>query len=165
MHYLRYPLVLASALLITGCAELSSINAKLGEIAGQINQRVYGSNSSNTTVNHNGVTVHRNDGNFTSRQNIDKLFVKVRREFGFRPVETDSQAGKVYHTVPGTLYHVSGFFGHDEDSRGVSLGDNYLEVILENTGNNTVSISWEASGSERWIKQAESRLTKVVKNK
>lgn len=66
--------------------------------------------------------------------------------------------------MPGTLYHVSGFLGHDEDSRGVSLGDNYLEVILENTGNNTVSISWEASGSERWIKQAESRLTKVVKN-
>ena len=58
--------------------------------------------------------------------------------------------------MPGTLYHVSGFLGYDEDSRGVSLGDN--------TGNNTVSISWEASGSERWIKQAESRLTKVVKN-
>ncbi|HDX0989487.1 TPA: hemophilus-specific protein [Pasteurella multocida] len=164
MHYLKYVLFLTSAALVTGCAELSAINTKVGEIAGQINQSIYGSNSSNTTVNHNGVTIHSNNGSFTSRQNIDKLFIKVRREFGFRPVETDDRAGKVYHTVQGTLYHVSGFFGHDEDSRGVSLGDNYLEVILENTGNNTVSISWEASGSERWIKQAESRLTKAVKN-
>ncbi|EIJ69725.1 hypothetical protein [Pasteurella bettyae] len=164
MNTLKKSLLLVSILATAGCAELNAINTKVGEIAGQINQSIYGSNSSNTTVNHNGVTIHSNNGSFTSRQNIDKLFIKVRREFGFRPVETDDRAGKVYHTVQGTLYHVSGFFGHDEDSRGVSLGDNYLEVILENTGNNTVSINWEASGSDRWIKQAESRLTKAVKN-
>lgn len=164
MHYLRYPLFLASALLITGCAELSSINAKVGEIAGQINQQVYGTNSSNTTVNHNGVTIHNKDGSFTSRQNIDKLFIKVRREFGFRPAAQNSDTAKVYHTVPGVLYHISGYFEHDKDARGVSLGDNYLEVVLEKTESNTVSISWKASGSAMWIKQAESRLTKVVKN-
>ncbi|MCI7354333.1 MAG: hemophilus-specific protein [[Actinobacillus] rossii] len=164
MRYLKYSLFLASAALITGCAELSAINDKVGEIAGQINQRVYGSGSNNTTVNHNGVTIHNEKDSFTSRQNIDQLFIKVRREFGFRPVETDDRAGKVYHTVPGTLYHVSGFFGHDEDSRGVSLGDNYLEVILEKTGSKSVSVSWEASGSERWVKQAELRLKKVIKN-
>ncbi|AIJ31175.1 MULTISPECIES: hypothetical protein [Pasteurellaceae] len=165
MRYSKFSLLLvASTILITGCAELSAINTKVGEIAGEINQRVYGANSSNTTVNHNGVTIHNKDGSLTSRQNIDQLFIKVRREFGFRPIESDSRAGKVYHTVPGTLYHVSGFFGHDEDSRGISLGDNYLEVILEKTGSNTVSVSWEISGSEAWIRRAESRLTKVIKN-
>ncbi|QLB12769.1 hypothetical protein EV697_101460 [Bisgaardia hudsonensis] len=164
MRYLKSSLFLASVALITGCAELRAINDKVGEIAGQINSGVYGSGSSNTKVNHNGVTIHRKNDSFTSRQNIDHLFVNIRRKFGFRPVETGDRAGKVYHTVPGTLYHVSGFFGHDEDSRGVSLGDNYLEVILEKASSKSVSISWEASGSERWVKQAESKLKKVIKN-
>lgn len=43
MRYIKYSLFLVSTMLISGCAELSAINDKVGDWAGQMNQTLYGS--------------------------------------------------------------------------------------------------------------------------
>lgn len=164
MKLTHYSIILTSILLV-GCAELSELNQKVGDWAGKINQSVYGANAEDSSVNHNGVRIYRKEGSFTSRQNIDNLFIKVRREFGFKPQTNDpDETHKFYHTIPGMLYHVSGYFGYDKRADGVSLGDNLLEVVIEKVDAKNVSIGWKASGSEAWIKRAESRLAKTINN-
>lgn len=172
MRYIKPSLFLVSTMLMSGCAELSAINQKVGDWAGQVNQTLYG-NKSEAVTQHNGRQVYtqtmagkyvyQDAGTLKLKQNIDDVFIKVRREFGFRPTNADSDARKVYHTVQGTFYHVSGYFKSDVDADGVSLGDNYLEVILEKGGKNLVEVEWEATGSARWLDSVKQRLLNTLK--
>ncbi|HDL3191096.1 TPA: hemophilus-specific protein, partial [Mannheimia haemolytica] len=53
MRYIKYSLFLVSTMLISGCAELSAINDKVGDWAGQMNQTLYGSKDG-SVEQHNG---------------------------------------------------------------------------------------------------------------
>ncbi|MGR3807802.1 hypothetical protein SAMN05660772_02049 [Pasteurella testudinis DSM 23072] len=138
---------------ITGCAEMTALNNQVGQWAGQINQG----------LSQNGITTAEQEksGEFQVRGNVDDVFLKVRREFGFQPISAQHTGimkngydyNKVYQAIPGNFYQVSGSFG---DS-------NYLEVTIERLGKNQVNIQWEASGTERWLQSAKERLIRSTK--
>ncbi len=172
MRYIKYSLFLVSTMLISGCAELSAINDKVGDWAGQMNQTLYGSKDGSVeqhngrqvyTKTRNGKYVYQDSGTLQLKRNIDDVFLKVRWEFGFRPTNADSDSRKVYHTVQGTFYHVSGYFESDVDTDGVHLGENYLEVIIEKGSKNQVNVEWKATGSARWLDSAKQRLLNTLK--
>lgn len=173
MRYIKHSLFLISTVLISGCTELSAINKKVGDWAGQVNQTLYGDKNESVTQHNgrqvyiktrNGKYVYKDSGTLQLKQNIDDAFLKVRREFGFRPTNADSDDGKVYHTIKGTFYHVSGYFKPDVDTDGVDLGENYLEVILEKgSKKNLVEVEWKATGSARWLDSAKQRLLDALK--
>ncbi|HDZ6747666.1 TPA: hemophilus-specific protein, partial [Mannheimia haemolytica] len=104
MRYIKCSLFLVSSILISGCAELLAINDKVGDWAGQMNQTLYGSKEGSVEQHNgrqvyiktrNGKYVYQDSGTLQLKQNIDEVFLKVRREFGFRPTNADSDARKV----------------------------------------------------------------------
>lgn len=66
--------------LLTGCAELTALNNKVGEMAGSINQ---------TLGTGSVVTI---DDSATSALQIDTLYVRIKREFGFNTREEEMKA-------------------------------------------------------------------------
>lgn len=173
MRYIKHCAFLASTLILTSCAELVALNQKVGDWAGQVNQTLYGNKNGGAEERHNGRQVYvktrngkyvyKDGGTLQVKQNIDSLFIKLRREFGFRPTNADSEDRKVYHTIQGTFYHVSGYFKSDTDIDGVDLGENYLEVILEKDDKNIVNVEWKTTGSAMWLDSAKERLFSVLK--
>lgn len=66
-------------LLLAGCAELTALNNKVGEMAGSINQ---------TLGTGSVVTI---DDSATSARQIDTLYVRVKREFVSIPAKRKSK--------------------------------------------------------------------------
>ncbi|PJG82763.1 hemophilus-specific protein [Caviibacterium pharyngocola] len=175
MHYLKYALFLTSAVLVTGCAELSAINTKVGEIAGQINQTlgISSSTTNNSSVGDNGIQMVKNE--FQVNQNVDDVFLKIRREFGFAPTsqgastvneQWSTDKARIFETVPGQYYRMNGKFGSDMKRKyGYSeiAIENSLDVTIERAGKNKTSVQYDVRGSQNWLKEAETRLKRAVK--
>lgn len=146
--------------MISGCAELTALNTKVGEIAGGINQTL-GTNSP--------VTI---DDSATSARQIDTLYGRIKREFGFNTREEEMRArgsqqgsanigwiehamltsGFIHDMTPGVYYHMASTFTYG-----------YLDVKLEKE-DKSVLVSWSVktkdSAKADEIKQ---RMLKAIK--
>ncbi|ARU64443.1 hypothetical protein BTV20_02445 [Histophilus somni] len=159
MYNLRYPLFLASALLITGCAELSALNQKVGDWAGEINR----------TLN---ADKQQFSDTLTSKRDIDTLYVRIKRNVGFETMEemlkcdpesnkncawkksAIAEGGYVHEKTPGVYYRMADSFGNE--------GRYYVAVTLEKEGKNTL-ISWRVKGSQGFANQIKADILKAAK--
>lgn len=148
-------------LLLTGCAELTALNNKVGEMAGSINQTL-GTGS-----------VVAIDDSATSARQIDTLYVRIKREFGFNTREEEMKArggqtlgtadrgwaeygmitsGFIHEATPGTYYHLA-----DEFMYG------YLDVVLEKE-DKKVLVSWSVKTKDRAkAEEIKQRMLKLLK--
>lgn len=148
-------------LLLSGCAELTTLNNKIGNIAGSINQ---------TLGTGSVVTI---DDSATSARQIDTLYVRIKREFGFNTREEEIKArggqvlgsanrgwaehgmitsGFIHESTPGAYYHLA-----DEFKYG------YLDVTLEKE-NKHVLVSWSVKTKDRAkVEDIKQRMLKIIK--
>ncbi|MDG2961737.1 hypothetical protein [Exercitatus varius] len=168
-------LIVAVCLGVAGCAELSSLNESVANIAGQINETlgISSSTDNNVSVGDNGILMLKNE--FQVNRNVDDIFLKIRREFGFAPTSQGASTvneewapdkARIFKTVPGQYYRMNGKFGSDMRRKyGYSeiAIENSLDVTIERIGKNKTSVQYDVRGSQSWLKQAESRLKKAAK--
>ncbi|HHE3463237.1 hypothetical protein [Pasteurella multocida] len=148
-------------LLLTGCAELTALNNKVSEMAGSLNQ---------TLGTGSVVTI---DDSATSARQIDTLYVRVKREFGFNTHEEEIKArggqvlgyanrgwaehgmitsGFIHESTPGAYYHLA-----DEFKYG------YLDVVLEKEDKH-VLVSWTVKTKDRAkVEDIKQRMLKIIK--
>ncbi|TYG35313.1 hypothetical protein FW755_09515 [Lonepinella koalarum] len=154
-------------LAITSCAELSSLNTSVANIAGQINQTLGITGTTNNGVERgsNGVLMAKNE--FQVNRNVDDVFIKIRREFGFTPESQGANTlggewgvdkERIFKTVPGNYYRMNGKF----DSSEIGI-ENSLDVTIERIGKNKTSVQYDVRGDQSWLTEAESRLKSAVK--
>ncbi|EHK90219.1 hypothetical protein [Aggregatibacter actinomycetemcomitans] len=148
-------------LLLSGCAELTALNNKISDMAGSINQ---------TLGTGSVVTI---DDSATSSRQIDTLYVRIKREFGFNTREEEIKArggqtlgsadrgwaehgmitsGFIHEATPGAYYHLA-----DEFKYG------YLDVVLEKEAKN-VLVSWSVKTKDRAkVEDIKQRMLKIIK--
>lgn len=157
----KFIMLFSSLFMVTGCAELTALNTKVGEIAGGINQTL-GTNSP--------VTI---DDSATSARQIDTLYVRIKREFGFNTREEEMKArggqqsgtadvnwiehgmktsGFIHEVTPGTYYHMADSFSYG-----------YLDVVLEKE-EKSVLVSWSIKTKDRAkAEEIKQRMLKALK--
>ncbi|XYU82013.1 hypothetical protein ACTG5S_01615 [Pasteurella multocida] len=114
--------------ILSGCAELSAINQKVGDWAGEINR----------TLN---ADKQQFSDTLTSKRDIDTLYVRIKRNVGFETMEEMlkcdpvsnkncawkksalAEGGYVHEKTPGVYYRMADSFGRE--------GQYYVTVTLE----------------------------------
>ncbi|HDX1003738.1 TPA: hypothetical protein RNW94_001492 [Pasteurella multocida] len=159
MCYIKHSLCIISMLLISSCAELSEINSKVGDWAGNINQSI----NSNRQVTEDSIT---------SKRDIDTLYVRIKREIGFATKEEAmkcnpnvdisckwkeaaiTEGGYVHERTPGVYYRMAETFGNK--------GQYYVDVTLEKDGKGT-QIFWKVRGSKSFAAEIKADILKAIK--
>lgn len=144
---------------ITGCAELSVINQKVGNWAGEIN----------TILN---ADKQQFEDTLNSKRDIDTLYVRIKRQVGFETMaemlKCDptldkncawkkgalAQGGYVHEKTPGVYYRMADSFGKD--------GQYYVDVTIEKEGKNSV-IHWKVRGTQEFANQIKQDILKAIK--
>lgn len=145
--------------IISGCAELSAINQKVGDWAGDINRTL------NTDKQQFSDTL-------TSKRDIDTLYIRIKRNVGFETMEemlkcdpvsnqicawkkiSLTEGGYVHEKTPGVYYRMADSFGQD--------GRYYADVTLEKEDKNTL-IYWKVKGSQDFANKIKADILKAVK--
>ncbi|WP_233115302.1 membrane lipoprotein lipid attachment site-containing protein [Aggregatibacter actinomycetemcomitans] len=165
----KYISLLLITLGLAGCAELNSFNDAVGDIAGKFNQAI-GRNTAqrNVYTQQNTTYAIKSDDSIESAANIDTLYIKIKRAFGFKTREevlgsswgkqrdwvesTLDERGFIHDKTPGVYYRLA-----DEFEYG------YLNVSLEKEGNK-VRISWLVKSNNNSIAPAvKNKMLKAVK--
>lgn len=151
-------LVSLVALSVSGCAELTAINNKVGEFAGQLNKTL-GVNS-----------IQSFDDEASSKRDIDTLYVRLKREFGFST--KDEYLGRAYGDVRKWKTHQMEQDGViHEANPGVyyrmarSMGDKnqyYLDISLEKDGRNS-KVYWKFRGTPELASEIKQDILKAIK--
>lgn len=164
--------VLSTVILLGGCAELSSLNTAVGNVAGQLSSVLGGGNSSSISSSHSysrSLSEYRYnvEDSITSARNIDTLYIKIKRNFKFttrdealsglsgyerqRYESLLDEEGHAHEATPGVYYHLANSYTNDRK----------LDITLEKEGRK-VRISWIASSNEsdfgQFIKQEILRI-------
>lgn len=143
---------------IAGCAELSALNQKVGDWAGEINN-VLNADS------------QKFEDTLTSKRDIDTLYVRIKRNVGFETMEEMLKcdpnldkncawkkgalaSGYVHEKTPGVYYRMADSFGKE--------GLYYVDVTIEKEGKNSV-IYWKVKGSQSFANQIKSDILKAIK--
>lgn len=145
--------------ILTGCAELSTLNQKVGEWAGEVNGMI---NADRQQV----------EDTLTSKRDIDTLYVRIKRHIGFETMEEMlkcdpnldkncawkkgalAQGGYVHEKTPGVYYRMADSFGNE--------GQYYVNVTLEKEGKNT-HVFWKVRGSKEFAEHIKAKLREAVK--
>lgn len=145
--------------ILSGCTELSAINQKVGDWAGEINR----------TLN---ADKQQFSDTLTSKRDIDTLYVRIKRNVGFETMEemlkcdpradnncawkksAITQGGYVHQKTPGVYYRMADSFGKESQY--------YVDVTLEKEGRNTL-VSWKVKGSQEFANKIKADILKAVK--
>lgn len=146
------------ALSLNGCAELTAINNKVGEFAGQLNKTL-------------GIgSIQSFDDEATSKRDIDTLYVRLKREFNF-PTKDEylgraygdvrkwkthqmEQDGIVHETNPGVYYRMARTLGEKNQY--------YLDISLEKDGRNS-KVYWKVRGTPELAAEIKQDILKTIK--
>ncbi|MDH3001456.1 hypothetical protein A1D23_12995 [Chelonobacter oris] len=151
--------VLGLLLGLVGCAEMTSLNQKVGDWAGQINQSLGAVGSGRI------VTI---DDSATSARQIDTLYVRIKREFGFqtRTEALHGSTGKnrdwvelaleengfVHDVTPGVYYHLANEYRYG-----------YLSITLEKLDKG-VQVNWSLKTKDKAkVAEIKQRMLKIIK--
>ena len=147
-----------TALALSGCAELTAINNKVGEFAGQLNKSL-------------GVgSIQSFDDEATSKRDIDTLYVRSKREFGF-PTKDEylgraygdvrkwkthqmEEDGIIHETNPGVYYRMAQAFGNKNQY--------YLDISLEKDGRNS-KVFWKVRGTPEVAENVKKDILKAIR--
>lgn len=150
--------LMLSTFILAGCAQVSELNQKLADWAGE-------------QIKLRDADKQKTSGAFTSKRDIDTLFIRVKREFNFESIEEAlgcspeheldcrwrekaiREGGFIHERTPGVYYRM----GH-----AVGEKSYYVEVTLEKEGKNTL-VSYATRGSQAWADDVKTRLQKVIK--
>lgn len=151
--------ILFPCVLLAGCAQIGEINQQLADWAGE-QIKIRDANKQETS------------DTFTSKRDIDSLYIRVKREFGFQTLEEAQggcssqlnvqcrwqemsirENGYVYEKTPGVSYKMS-----------KNIGDEpfFIDVSLEKSGKQTL-VSYSTRGSKAFNDDVKARLLKVSK--
>lgn len=147
-----------TALALSGCAELTAINNKVGEFAGQLNKSL-------------GVgSIQSFDDEVASKRDIDTLYVRLKREFDFKT--KDEYLGRSYGSVrgmmqgqmerdgviheanPGVYYRMAHVFGNKDQY--------YLDITLEKDGRNS-KVFWKVRGTPEVAENVKKDILKAIR--
>lgn len=174
MRYLKYPLFLAP-LLVAGCAELSSFNDAVGDVAGKLNSVLGTSNSESSSGGLAAMSAYSKTNAYVindsvnSKKDIDTLYIKIKRAFNFSTKEealsgttgekrrwleiTLEEGGLVHEATPGVYYHMATTYS----------GENFADVTLEKEGN-VVHIRWVTKSNDKnFAPKFKADLIKLIK--
>lgn len=147
------------ALSLSGCAELSAINAKIGDVAGSVNKVLQ---ADKQTIS----------DQLISKRDVDTLYVRIKRNIGFKTMEemlkcdptldnackwkklSIAQGGYVHEKTPGVYYRMGDSFGKD--------GKYYVDVTIEKDGKNS-TVSWKVKGSQAFANEIRSDILSAIK--
>lgn len=157
-----FGLVLALCVL-SGCAELVEMNQKVADWAGeQIKKRDADKQEFSDT--------------FTSKRDVDTLYTRVKREFGFKTLEDAlncntrtnincrwretaiTENGFLHEKTPGVYYKMRDSFTNPNSNQIPFI----LEVTLAKEGKSTL-ISYKTRGNEAFNNDVKQRLQKLIK--
>lgn len=158
MRYIKQSLFLVSTLLISGCAELSAINDKVGEFAGELNKTL-------------GIsTIQSTEDEAVSKRDIDTLYVRLKREFNFPTkdeylgraygdirrwkIQQMEEDGIIHETNPGVYYRMAQAFGNKNQY--------YLDISLEKDGRNS-KVYWKVRGTQDVASEVKKDILKAIK--
>lgn len=152
-----------SVLVLGGCAELSAVNNKIGDIAGQLNQAL------GVTASATKATTY--EGSEISKRDIDTLYLKIKRKFNFETMDemmsgcsmknknciwrkaAIEQNGYIHDRQPGVYYHL--LTGYDDGDK--------IEVILEKSGK-SVDVTWKVKTRDKsFAEQIKKDMLKIIK--
>ncbi|OOF59751.1 hypothetical protein [Rodentibacter myodis] len=154
----RVFLISLAALSLSGCAELTAINNKIGEFAGELNKTL-------------GVSATQSiEDEAVSKRDIDTLYVRLKREFNFPTkdeylgraygdvrkwkIQQMEQDGIVHETNPGVYYRMARAFGNKSQY--------YLDISLEKDGKNS-KVYWKVRGTPDVAAEVKKDILKAIK--
>lgn len=143
---------------LASCAELSAINQKVGEWAGEMN----------AVLNADKLEF---EDTLTSKRDIDTLYVRIKRNIGFYTMEERLKCdpdmhqsckwkksvladGYVHEKTPGVYYRMADFFGPE--------GKYYVDVTIEKDGKNS-SVYWKVKGTKEFAEKIKANILKSIK--
>lgn len=159
MRHIKSCVFLASTFLFTGCAEIGALNNKVGQWAEEVN----------TVLN---ADRQEFQDELTSKRDIDTLYVRVKRELGFKTKEEAmkcnpntnlncrwveaavTEGGFLHEKTPGVYYRMADSFAKQ--------GKYYMDVTLEKDGSHT-RVIWKVRGSKDFADEIKAELLKTAK--
>ncbi|WP_419852288.1 hypothetical protein [Actinobacillus pleuropneumoniae] len=156
--------LIAACLVMVGCAQIGAVNQQLADWASeQIKIRDANKQSASDTL--------------TSKRDIDTLYTRIKREFGFQTMEealkgcnpqlnTDCSwkeiairdGGYTHEKTPGVYYRMAETFPNTANANEPF----FLDITLEKDGKNTI-ISYKARGSQKFAGDVKKHLLKAIK--
>lgn len=148
---------------LAGCAELGEYNQKLANWAGE-------------QIKIRDQYKQEFDEETTSGRDIDSLYTRIKREFGFKSKEEAmggcsmqnincrlqelaiSSSKVIHERTPGVYYRMAREFTNQADEKQPF----YLDVTLSKNGKNT-DIEWNVRGNEAFANQVKQRMLKTIK--
>lgn len=159
MKLSKIVILTALSLSLAGCAELSALNQKVGEWAGEVN----------AVINADKLEFEES---LTSKRDIDTLYVRIKRNIGFYTMEEMlkcdpdtnkickwrksalSEGGYVHDKTPGVYYRMADSFGPE--------GKYYADVTIEKDGKNA-SVHWKVRGTQEFANKIKADILKAIK--
>lgn len=167
--------ILCVSLGLTGCAELSSINDAVGDMAGKLNSVLGAGNGESSSGGLTALSMPSQthayvlEDSVKAKKDIDTLYIRLKREFKFETKDEAlgsswgrqrdwlktslEQRGLVHEATPGVYYHMADAYS----------SDSFIDMTLEKEGNN-VHISWKTKSNDKdfgaWVK---AKVAKAIK--
>ncbi|MGR3808157.1 hypothetical protein [Pasteurella testudinis] len=156
--------VILLSLILSGCAEMTALNQRVGDWAEQAN-RSLGMMSTTSIAR---LTI---DDSTTSARQIDTLYIRLKREFGFMTREEAIREhggskgsnnrlwaeevlignGFIHDATPGVYYHLADSFNYG-----------YLSLVLEKE-DKRVLVKWSVKTNDKAkAAQIKQRILKII---
>ncbi|MDU8924292.1 hypothetical protein RYD26_05110 [Pasteurellaceae bacterium LIM206] len=151
-------------LTLAGCAQIDAVNQRLADWAGeQIKIRDINKQTASDTL--------------TSKRDIDTLYSRIKREFGFQTMEEALRGcnpnlnkdcawremavrdgGYIHEKTPGVYYRMAETFPNSANANEPF----FLDITLEKDGKNTV-INYKTRGNQTFANDVKRNLLKAIK--